>query len=388
MLACCRFFMFQRAFAKLKQEVNFYFSGVAAIFKHLYRNLPMPQKFISTALHLVLLSAALLFSACNRQSREQQQASGNPVIDGWYADPEIAIFDEHYWIFPTYSAPFEQQVFFNAFSSRDLVNWQIHERILDTAEVKWAKKAMWAPCTVKKGDQYFLFFAANDLQRPVSKWWNPDIHSLDDVGGIGVAVADAPEGPYRDYLSKPLTGEVYNAAQPIDQFVFKDSDGQYYIIYGGWGRCNIGRLNGDFTALEPLEDGQLVKEITPEGYVEGPVMFIRNGWYYLMWSEGNWTDGSYKVAYGRSRSLAGPFNKIDIVLESNAGIATGAGHHSVLNIPGTDDWYMIYHRRPIPNEDRDHRVTCIDRMYFNEEGLIQQVQMTREGVTARMLQKQ
>lgn len=341
-------------------------------------------------LFLIGLVVAVLCTACRTATEttgHNLPQSGNPLFEGWYADPEAAIFGGRYWIFPTYSARFEKQVFLDAFSSADLVSWQKHERILDTASVKWAKKALWAPCVVEKDGRYFLFFGANDLQTPESRWWNPDIHTLQDVGGIGVAVADRPEGPYQDYLGRPLIGQVWNGAQPIDQFVFKDSDGQYYILYGGWGHCNMAKLSPDFTTLQPFSETEMVREITPEGYVEGPVLFQRQGWYYLMWSEGNWTDGSYQVAYGRAKSVTGPFPRVGVVLQSDTAIATGAGHHSVLQIPGTDEWYAVYHRRPIPNQDRDHRVTCIDRMYFDEQGGILPIQITREGVSSRPLDK-
>ena len=52
----------------------------------------------------------------------------------------------------------------DAFSSKDLVNWTKHERIIDTAAIKWARRAMWAPAIVHKDGKYFLFFAANDIQ--------------------------------------------------------------------------------------------------------------------------------------------------------------------------------------------------------------------------------
>jgi beta-xylosidase len=237
---------------------------------------------------------------------------------------------------------------------------------------------MWAPCIVQKDGKYFLFFSANDIQAPFRGGY---VAADNKIGGIGIGVASKPEGPYKDYLGKPLIQEFYNKAQPIDQFVFQDKDGQYYIIYGGWGHCNIARLNEDFTALVPYPDGNMVKEITPEGYVEGPIMFIRNGKYYMMWSEGGWTNDTYKVAYGIADSPFGPFKKLDTILKSDLSIATGAGHHSAVNIPGTDDWYIFYHRRPIPNKGRDHRVVCIDRMYFNLDGTIQPVKMTREGVS-------
>ncbi|RYY94643.1 MAG: arabinan endo-1,5-alpha-L-arabinosidase [Chitinophagaceae bacterium] len=298
-------------------------------------------------------------------------AQKNPIVEGWYADPEGVVFGNEYWIYPTFSARYEQQVFFDAFSSTDLVTWKKHPRILDTAEIRWARRAMWAPAIVGNNGRYFLFFSANDIQ---SKARNGVAD--DTLGGIGIAVSDSPGGPFKDYLGKPLINRFYNGAQPIDQYVFRDSDGQWYLLYGGWGRCNAAKLHADFTGLVPFADGALVKEITPEGYVEGPTLFTRKGKYYLMWSEGGWTDGTYKVAYGVSDNVLGPFERQATVLESDPAIATGAGHHSVINVPGTDDWYIVYHRRPIPNLDRDHRVVCIDRMYFTKNGSIKKVKMT------------
>ncbi|NCT95027.1 MAG: family 43 glycosylhydrolase [Chitinophagaceae bacterium] len=327
-----------------------------------------------SSLIVLLLLAASTISAQHKQP-------GNPVIEGWYADPEGVILNKQYWIFPTYSAKYKDQVFLDAFSSKDMVNWKKHARIIDTSIIKWAYMAMWAPAIVQKDQQYYLFFSANDIQ---SKKRNGKAD--DHNGGIGIAVASQPEGPYKDHLGKPLINQFYNDAQPIDQYVFHDKDGQYYILYGGWGRCNIARLNSDFTALIPFPNGDTVREITPKGYVEGPTMFIRKGTYYLMWSEGGWTNGSYKVAYARSDNLMGPFEREATILEADSSIATGAGHHSVINIPGTDEWYIVYHRRPIPNLDRDHRVTCIDRMYFNPDGSIQKVKMTFEGVKRELAQ--
>lgn len=316
-----------------------------------------------------------MFMPIQLSAQNQKPVSKNPVFEGWYADPEAVIFDNTYWIFPTYSAKYKQQVFLDAFSSKDLVTWQKHHSVLDTSIVKWAYMAMWAPSIVKKDRQYFLFFSANDIQSKKRNGTHDD-HN----GGIGIAVADKPEGPYRDYLGKPLINQFYNDAQPIDQFVFQDQDGQYYIIYGGWGRCNIAKLNADFTGFVPFPNGDLVKEITPENYVEGPTMFIRNGKYYFMWSEGGWTNGTYKVAYAIGDSVFGPFKRVNTILEADENIATGAGHHSVINIPNTDEWYIVYHRRPIPNLDRDHRVVCIDKLEFHADGSIKKVQMTFEGV--------
>ena len=104
-----------------------------------------------------------------------------------------------------------------------------------------------------------------------------------------------------------------------------------------------------------------------------------------MWSEGGWTNGSYKVAYAMADKATGPYKRIGTILEAKEGdIATGAGHHSVIKRTGTDDYIMVYHRRPIPNKDRDHRVTCLDVMEFNEDGTIKPVKMTFEGVSAEV----
>lgn len=316
-----------------------------------------------------LLILALTFLATTG-SFSQQKTSGNPVFPGWYADPEGAVFDKKYWIYPTFSAPYNQQVFFDAFSSDDLLNWTKHARITDTSYIKWAKRAMWAPAIVKKNQKYYLFFAANDIQNDAQ------------YGGIGVAVADKPEGPFRDHLGKPLIDKFHHGAQPIDQFVFQDKDGQYYIIYGGWRHCNIARLNEDFSAVVPFDDGTMYREITPKGYVEGPYMLYRNGKYYFMWSEGGWTGPDYSVAYAIADSPFGPFERVGKILQQDSTIATGAGHHSLLQA-GKDRWLIVYHRRPLDRKGGNDRVTCIDELYFDDKGFIKPVKMTNEGVAKK-----
>ena len=312
---------------------------------------------------------ALLLQGCSHKMQQSngKLTSGNPVFPGWYADPEGTIFKKQVWIYPTFSAPYNDQVFFDAFSSTDLVNWNKHSRILDTANVKWAKRAVWAPAIVEKENKYYLFFGANDIQ------------NNNQYGGIGVAVADKPAGPFKDYLGKPLIDKFYNGAQPIDQFVFKDRDGQYYIIYGGWRHCNMAKLKNDFTGFIPYPDGTVFKEITPRGYVEGPFMFVRNNKYYFMWSEGGWTGPNYSVAYAVADSPFGPFERVGKILQQDSTIATGAGHHSVIQAE-KNKWFIIYHRRPLGETNGNHRVTCIDEMLFDEKGLIKPVKMTNEGV--------
>jgi beta-xylosidase len=115
--------------------------------------------------------------------------------------------------------------------------------------------------------------------------------------------------------------------------------------------------------------------------VEGPFMFIRKGKYYFMWSEGGWTGPDYSVAYAVADSPMGPWKRAGKILQQNPAIATGAGHHSIIGNAAKDEWYIVYHRRPLNEKDRNSRETCIDRMYFDEQGLIKPVVITKEGVT-------
>lgn len=322
---------------------------------------------------ILFCAGIMLINISQAQETKDSLKSGNPVFPGWYADPEGIIFNKTYWIYPTYSAPYDKQVFFDAFSSPDLIQWTKHYHILDTAAIKWARRAMWAPSIIEKKGKYYFFFGANDIQND------------QQYGGIGVAVADNPAGPYHDHLGKPLIDKFYNGAQPIDQYVFRDADGQHYLIYGGWRHCNIAKLNDDFTGFIPFDDGTTFKEITPAGYVEGPFMLKRKNKYYLMWSEGGWTGPDYSVAYAMADSPLGPFKRIGKILQQYPKIATGAGHHSVIKIPNRDKWYIIYHRRPLTETDGNSRETCIDKMYFDEKGFIKPVIITKEGVEKNVI---
>lgn len=313
---------------------------------------------------------------------EEMVVADNPILPGWYADPQIRLFGSTYWIFPTASCDFKEQTYLDAFSSKDLKNWKKHPNVLSTNAFPWAKGAVWAPDAIEKGGKYYLFFGANNaypINRKKSDFRLSDRFDLSKRGGIGVGVADRPEGPYRDLIGKPLIEEFWNAAQPIDQYVF-EYKGEWYMVYGGWKKCNIVKLADDFKSLKPFPDGRMWRDFTPEGYTEGSVIFERNGVWYFMYSTGTWTRSDYRVNYSTSDSPFGPYVFRGEVLSSQIPLATGAGHHSVIRVPGTDDWYICYHRRPIPNHSRHHRVTCIDRMYFNDDGSIKPIVMTEKCV--------
>lgn len=291
------------------------------------------------------------------------QLSKNPIFSGWYADPEIHIFENRYYVYPTYSAPYEKQTFYEAFSSPDLVHWRREGRILDFKDVPWStNRAAWAPSVIHRDGTYFMYFSAGD------------------GAGIGVATSKRPGGPFKDALGKPLIKDVINGAQPIDAMAFLDDDGQAYLYYGGWKHANVVKLSKDMLRTE----GEF-REITPEGYVEGSFMLKRNGEYVFMWSEGGWTNSTYGVAYARSNSPFGPFQRIGKILSTDTQVAKGAGHHSVLRLPGTDEYLICYHRRPLEETDANSRVVCLDRLVFDKAGNILPVKQTFEGVKAHPL---
>jgi len=336
----------------------------------------LSSRFQAIVIFLGILGLAhAIFAQKPKFDMKQKGLSGNPIFEGWYADPEAVVYGDEYWIYPTYSDAYEKQTFLDAFSSKDLVHWEKHPRVLDIQNVPWAKRAVWAPAAVHANGKYYLFFGANDIQ------------SDRERGGIGVAVADKPSGPFIDALGKPLIDKFHNGAQPIDQAVFRDDDGQYYIYYGGWGHCNVTKLAPDLLSIVRFSDGTLFKEIRPEKYVEGPFIFKRQGKYYLMWSEGGWTGPDYCVAYAMSESPLGPFKRIGKILEQDPKVATGAGHHSVIPVPGSDTWYIVYHRHPLGDTNGNHREICIDVMRFNKDGTIQPVKITFDGVKSQTVDR-
>ncbi len=292
----------------------------------------------------------------------------NPIVPNWYADPEARYYNGKYYIYVTQSiTDFHKQLNIDLLVSEDLVNWEVKTNIIEMNDFPWMRNAVWAPTVIEKDGKYYLIFATNN------------IYEDNEGGGLEIAVSDSPEGPFRGYLDKAMIGTIINGAQPIDAHLFKDDDGTVYLYYGGWGHCNIGIMNENMTGLVPFEDGSLVKEITPDDYVEAPCMIKKDGLYYFTWSTGDWMDESYGVNYGVSESPFGPFKKIDRILEADERIATGPGHNGYINIEGTDEYLMVYHRHPLGTVEAGNRLLCIDRMNIGG-GRIEPILMTSQCV--------
>lgn len=274
-----------------------------------------------------------------------------PVLPGYHADPHIAVFGDTYYLYPTTDGSEGwASTSFSCMSSKDLKHWQNHGVIVRLGiDVKWAERNAWAPAIATKNGKYYFYTSS--------------------VQNIGVAVADTPHGPFTDPLGAPLVPKGKYRGQAIDPMVFVDEDGSAYL-YWGQGNCYVVKLNEDMISFD--EEG--VKRITPPGYNEGSFVIKRKGVYYLMWSEFDTRDPRYSVAYGTSDSPMGPFTKAaDNPILKGEGMVKGAGHHSVVQVPGKDEWFIAYHRFAIPDGSGYKRETCISPMRFNADGTIQKV---------------
>ena len=269
----------------------------------------------------------------------------NPVIKGYWADPQIAFFDGKFYIYPTTDgiANWGATVF-HAFSSADLASWKDEGIILDVATISWGKKNAWAPgITVKNGTYYYYFCAAQQ---------------------IGVATSTSPTGPFKDVLGKPLVTTGQYGGQSIDPYVFDDDDGRSYLFFGN-GNANGAELNADMTSFKTTP-----KTLTLNSFREGSAVFKRNGTYYFMYSVSGTDYPDYRVAYATSSSPLGTYAAGSTILQSNESLGIlSTGHNSVLALPN-GDYYIVYHRWAIPGGDGNHREICIDKMKFNADGTI------------------
>ena len=305
----------------------------------------------------------------------------NPVFKGLHADPEVLYSRQtgKYYIYPTTDGAYAWHNHdFRCFSSEDLVSWKDEGVILDLQDLDWGKEYAWAPCIIEKqtdkGYKYYFYFVANK--------------------SVGVAVADRPEGPYRDALGRPLLSqeEIGSPNQVIDPDVFQDPKTGKYYLYWGNSYLWMAELADDMTSLVPGTMHELIprSRIGEYHYLEGTYVFERNGLYYFMWSENITRSSRYRIRYLISDSPTefvrnGQPAKVEeqIILQQDPSLQIfGTGHNSVLNIPGTDDWYMVYHRFTRPEGVKMglsggyNREVCIDRMYFNPDGTIVPVQPT------------
>ena len=194
-----------------------------------------------------------------------------------------------------------------------------------------------------------------------------------DHTGIGVAVSDRPEGPYKDALGKPLlTVSDCFASQKqwacIDPTVLIDDDGQAWIFWGN-GECYYARLKENMIEIE----GE-IRQVNFEGFVfeEAPWVHKRGDKYYLSYASGF----PERIAYAMADSIEGPW-VYQGILNEWAGNSS-SNHQAIQEYKGR--WYFFYHNGVLKGGTSCSRSVCADYLYYNADGTMRRVQMTSEGV--------
>ena len=309
-----------------------------------------------------------------------------PILTGFHADPEVLYSNKtkKYYIYSTTDGtPGWGGHDFSVFSSTNLIDWTDEGKMLDVKgdQVTWATGNAWAPCIIEKNGKFFFYFSAH----------NPKSNRKE----IGVAVSDSPTGPFVDSGAPIITDadrpKEARGGQAIDVDVFQDPKSGKCYLYWGNGFMAGAELNDDMLSVKK----ETIKHLTPEGgtlqtwaFREGAYVFYRKGTYYFLWSVDDTGSPNYHVCYGTAKSPLGPItidpnNYLVIKQKPEDGIY-GTAHNSILQIPGKDEWYIVYHRINKNFIDRHfspgiHREVCIDRLTFDKQGRIVPVTPTLNG---------
>ena len=305
-------------------------------------------------------------------------AAQNPIIrDQFTADPTARVFNGRVYLYPSHDIfPPEGQrqdwfcmEDYHVFSSENLTDWTDHGVIVTQNAVPWVRPdsySMWAPDCVERGGKYYFYF--------------PSAPKDGRGFGVGVAVADSPEGPF---VCEP---EPIKGISGIDPCVLQASDGNAYIFWGA-GRCaklkpNMKELADD-TPREKVKWGDREFEMMgvnclkdlPNRQAEGPFAFEYNGNYYLTYPYVR--EKTEVLAYAMSKNPMGPYEYKGLIMaEQPNGCWTN--HHSIVCYKG--QWYLFYHHNYFSPRDDKRRSACIEKLYFNADGTIQEVRQTLRGV--------
>jgi len=302
----------------------------------------------------------------------------NPIIrDQFTADPTARVFNNKVYLYPSHDIKppvgARQDWFcmedYHVFSSENLTDWTDHGVIVTQNKVPWVRPdsySMWAPDCIERNGKYYFYF--------------PSAPKDGRGFGIGVAIADRPEGPF---VCEP---EPIKGISGIDPCVLQASDGNAYIFWGA-GRCaklkpNMKELADD-TPTEKVKFGDREFEMKgvnclkdlPNRQAEGPFAFEYNGNYYLTYPYVR--ENTEVLGYAMSKNPMGPYEYKGLIMpEHENGCWTN--HHSIVNYKG--QWYLFYHQNAFSPRDDKRRSVQIDKLFFNPDGTIQEVKKTMRGV--------
>jgi len=251
----------------------------------------------------------------------------NPVLAGDYPDPSVLKDGDDYYM--THSS-FDAAPGLLIWHSRDLVNW----RPLGPALAR-PIGTVFAVDIAKHGDRYFIYIPFMKAS------WSPTLASF---ANIYVIHASSMEGPW----SKPID---LGIAGLIDPGHVVGEDGHRYLFFNEGKRV---RLTPDGLATAgPVEtvyeawhypDDWITEAWSPEG----PKLFRRGDWFYLVNAVGG-TSGpatGHMIVVARSRSIHGPWEHCPhnpiVRTRSEDEPWWSRGHATCVEGPG-GPWFMVYH---------------------------------------------
>jgi len=295
----------------------------------------------------------------------------NPIVRNQFsADPTARVFNGKVYVFPSHDIPTPPEkpgkkdwfcmADYHVFSSENLTDWTDHGVIVSQNKVSWVDStsySMWAPDCIERNGKYYFYFPANK-------------NVADANGrkgfGIGVAIADKPEGPYIP-LPEPIKG-----VNGIDPNVFIDKDGRAYL-YWSMGNLFVAKLKDNMTEL--ASEPQVIANLPQKGLKEGPFLFERKGIYYLTFPHVE--NKIERLEYAIGDNPMGPFKMAGVVMDESP-MNCWTNHQSFVEYKG--QWYLFYHQDAYSPKFDKNRSICIDSLFFNTDGTIQKVTPTLRGV--------
>lgn len=290
--------------------------------------------------------------------------AANPRAVKDIGDPFVLAQDGHYAVFAT-GGP----IGFNVWQSDDLIKFDKSKAV---KKISWASGDYWAPEVFPWQGKYVMFFTARMASNGSLR--------------IGVAVADAPEGPYTDPLEAPLFDFGYAA---IDGTMVTDDDGAPYLIYSR--DCSENQVEGrnesHLYGVRLAEDllstvGEPVLLTRPDHdwetasgdyrWNEGPAVVKHNGLYYLYYSANYYADKAYSIGVAVAEHPLGPYvkqanNPILTWVEQNDKVTvSGPGHNAFFTVG--DELFTAYHTHTYPQNPSGNRQLNIDRAGFHADG--------------------
>lgn len=275
----------------------------------------------------------------------------NPVVDYSLPDPTVIKGDDGYF----YLYATEDIRNLPIHRSKDLVNWEfLGTAFTDENRPDFEPNGgIWAPDINKIDDKYVLYYS-------MSVWGG------EWTCGIGCAVSDHPEGPFKD-CGMMFRSNGIKVQNSIDPFYIEDN-GHKYLFWGSFRGIYAIELSEDGLSLK---SGSSPVQIAGTAY-EGTYIHKRGGYYYMFASIGSCCEGlksTYTTVVGRSTSLFGPYldkkgqsmmdNHHEILIHKNDSFV-GTGHNSeiVSDNAGTD--WLFYHAVSVANPDG--RVLMLDKI--------------------------